>query len=117
MDVVIERVGQSFTPNRRRILVDRLWPRGVSKDHVSWDLWIKEVAPSTRLRQWYAHDPSRFDLFRERYWQELEQNPAVDELVKLGQTWAITLLTATKDLEHSHVTILRDFLTLRFDAP
>lgn len=93
----------------RRILVDRVWPRGVRKDDLALDDWAKDVAPSTELRTWYHHDPDRLAEFTERYRAELAHNEALARLRDRPGT--LTLLTATKDLTLSHATILRDLLS------
>jgi uncharacterized protein YeaO (DUF488 family) len=94
-----------------RILVDRIWPRGLSKDAAHLDEWCREVAPSTALRKWYGHDPDRFAEFDERYRAELAADPGpLDGLrARIGRHRA-TLLTATKDLDHSQAAVLRDVL-------
>jgi len=95
-----------------RVLVDRLWPRGLLKDDARIDLWRKDLAPSDELRRWYNHDPERFDRFAERYRDELESVPEairwLRETVDLRRR--LTLLTATKDLEHGHAKVLRSHL-------
>ncbi|HEY1916605.1 MAG TPA: DUF488 family protein [Streptosporangiaceae bacterium] len=92
-----------------RVLVDRLWPRGVSKQKADLREWAKDVAPSDELRTWYGHDPAKFEEFRQRYLAELaqpEQSAALDRLRALAATEPVTLLTATKDVEHSQATVL-----------
>ena len=96
-----------------RVLVDRLWPRGLSKDGAHLDGWIKAAAPSTELRRWYAHDPAKFSEFRARYRAELAapaSQPAVAQLRQLAADRPLTLLTATRDIEHSHAAVLADVL-------
>lgn len=94
-----------------RILVDRLWPRGLSKDAAGLDDWNKDVAPSGELRTWYGHDPNRFDEFAARYRGELDgHGDALDELLSGVRGDTVTLLTATKDVEHSHAVVLADVL-------
>lgn len=92
-----------------RVLVDRVWPRGISKADASWDRWDKDVAPSTGLRSWYGHDPARFEEFAARYRAELRESAALAELRAIRGR--ITLLTATKDLEHSQAAVLAAVLT------
>ncbi len=98
----------------RRVLVDRLWPRGVRKEDAALDRWAKAVAPSTELRRWYGHEPSRFEEFATRYRDELEAPQAAAVLEELAALAVggerVTLLTATRDLEHSHVTVLATVL-------
>lgn len=96
-----------------RVLVDRLWPRGVRKDALAYDEWLADVAPSTGLRQWYGHEPSRFVEFRRRYLAELDGHDAVDQLKRYAASGNLTLLTATKDVEHSHAVVLADALSDR----
>lgn len=94
-----------------RILVDRLWPRGLSKDAASLDDWNKDVAPSGELRTWYGHDPDRFEEFASRYRDELDgHSDAVDKLASSVGSGSLTLLTATKDVEYSHAVVLADVL-------
>ena len=95
-----------------RILVDRLWPRGISKDALKLDAWVKEVAPSNELRRWYGHDPERATEFKRRYRAELKKREA--ELDKLRDTVkgrTATMLTTTRDLDLSHAVVLREVLS------
>jgi len=95
----------------RRVLVDRVWPRGVSKERAALDLWCKDVAPSTELRKWYGHDPAKQPEFAARYRTELAAQPAADALADLRATaGTLTLLTATHDLELSQARVLADTL-------
>ena len=94
-----------------RILVDRLWPRGLSKEKAHVDLWLKEVAPSTELRKWFAHDPAKWAEFQTRYHAELKQNP--DQITLLKQALAkgpATLLYGAKDEEHNEAIVLQKLL-------
>ena len=94
-----------------RVLVDRVWPRGVSKESAHLDQWRKDVAPSTELRRWYSHDVDKYDEFRRRYRDELASNDAaLQPLRKLAGSQRVTLLTATKDVEHSQATVLAELL-------
>ncbi|MBI0583452.1 MAG: DUF488 family protein [Methanomassiliicoccus sp.] len=93
-----------------RVLVERLWPRGVSKQRASIDIWCKEAAPSAELRKWYGHEPSRWEAFRERYLQELRGNPAVDRLRRLSASTTVTLVFSTRDVERSGARVLMDLL-------
>ncbi|HXW34031.1 MAG TPA: DUF488 family protein [Acidimicrobiales bacterium] len=96
-----------------RVLVDRLWPRGIKKEEASLDDWDKDVAPSTELRRWYGHEPSRFAEFKSRYRQELRHAPggeAVDKPRTIGRRRRVILLTATRDVEHSAARVLLDLL-------
>jgi uncharacterized protein YeaO (DUF488 family) len=94
-----------------RVLVDRLWPRGVSKERAAIDLWMKEVAPSSELRTWFGHRPDRFADFAARYVAELNDNPAVAQLVKLvAQNPTVTLLYGAKDKTVNHAVVLAEYL-------
>ena len=94
-----------------RVLVDRLWPRGISKEKASWDEWEKNVAPSTRLRQWFDHDDAKWDLFRQRYFEELDKNTeAVPHLRQLARKGKLTLLYSARNTEHNEAAALRDYL-------
>ena len=96
-----------------RVLVDRLWPRGIKKADAHLDEWLKDVAPSTELRRWYGHDPAKYREFARRYRAELQQPPAsdaVDHLVRIGSMRPLVLLTATADVEHSGARVLHDHL-------
>ncbi|MGH2774780.1 MAG: DUF488 domain-containing protein [Actinomycetota bacterium] len=96
-----------------RVLVDRVWPRGLSKDEAHIDEWCKQVAPSTKLRKWYDHDPERFAEFTRRYLAELEDPEgakALASLRKRARDRTLTLLTATKDIEISQAAVLADVL-------
>jgi uncharacterized protein YeaO (DUF488 family) len=101
------------TDDGTRVLVDRLWPRGLSKEAADLDTWLRDVAPSTDLRKWYSHDPAKFGEFSSRYRQELDEPPAVDSLAQLramADTGPVTLLTATKDVAHSEAAVLAELL-------
>lgn len=111
------RIGRVYDPRVRgdgnRVLVDRIWPRGLSKVKADLDEWCKVVAPSTALRKWYHHDPRRFAEFDRRYRAELdgpEQAEALAHLRKLAQRRNLTLLTATKEPEISEAAVLADLL-------
>src|SRR5690625_996241 len=94
-----------------RVLVDRLWPRGVSREEAAVDLWLKEVAPSAELRQWFGHDPERFAEFRERNRDELDTNPAFTRLQQLtADHERVTLLYGARDRQHNQVVVLRELL-------
>lgn len=109
----IKRVYEDASPDDgRRILVDRLWPRGVSKDRARLDAWMKDVAPSPDLRTWWNHDPDRMDEFARRYAAELDSSPAADELRALvDQGDAVTLLYGARDAFVNHARVLRDWLS------
>jgi uncharacterized protein YeaO (DUF488 family) len=93
-----------------RVLVDRLWPRGVSKAKAALDLWMKEAAPSTELRKWFAHRPDRWDEFQRRYVLELQSTTAIQQLRELCQRGPVTLLYGAKDKDHNEAVALAAFL-------
>ena len=94
-----------------RILVDRLWPRGLSRERAELDLWMKEVAPSPALRTWWDHDPARLDEFAAKYRAELDENPAAAELRELRKEHGTTTLVyAARDPKVNHAAVLRDYL-------
>lgn len=94
-----------------RVLIDRLWPRGLSKEKVKLDLWLKEIAPSTELRQWFNHDPAKWPEFRQRYFSELDsREEEVKEIRARAEKGRVTLLYAARDTEHNQALVLRDYL-------
>lgn len=96
-----------------RVLVDRLWPRGIRKEDAHLDEWLRYIAPSTELRRWYGHDPQLFTEFRRRYLAELRGAPQRDiahHLLTLTHGQSVTLLTATRDIEHSQAAVLAEWL-------
>jgi uncharacterized protein YeaO (DUF488 family) len=113
-DVRLRRVYDEPTrADGTRVLVDRVWPRGLSKDEAHVDEWCKQVAPSTELRKWYAHDPGRFAEFTRRYKAELkdpERAEALARLRGLARNRRLTLVTATKAIEISQAAVLADLL-------
>ena len=97
-----------------RVLIDRIWPRGVTREKLAIDAWEKELAPSTELRRWFGHDPARWDAFRARYRAELAgQGEAVDALVRRLGKGPVTLVFGAKDVAHSNATALREYLIER----
>ena len=97
----------------QRILVDRLWPRGLRKADAKIDRWMKEVAPSTALRSWFGHKPERFAEFRRRYAAEMADNPALAELRKLGRGKTVTLLYGARDPDQNQAAVLLGMLHRR----
>jgi uncharacterized protein YeaO (DUF488 family) len=96
-----------------RVLVDRLWPRGLAKERAKIDLWLMDIAPSAELRTWYGHQPERWEEFRSRYQAELRASPAKEALERLrglARAGAVTLITAARDSEHSDAAVLRAVL-------
>lgn len=113
--VQIKRVYEDPDPgDGARVLVDRLWPRGVSKERADLTQWLKEVAPSDQLRRWYGHDPAKFEEFARRYRVELHDHDhagAFDQLQALAQEGSLTLLTASKAVDISEAAVLLQVLT------
>lgn len=112
------QIRRAYEPPRRgdgyRILVDRVWPRGVSKEELGVDEWRREIAPSTRLRRWFGHDPARWRGFQERYFEELDaKQDEVDELVKRSRRGRVTLVYGARDEEHNQAVALRTYVLAR----
>lgn len=111
MNVLLKRAYETpAVHDGYRVLVDRLWPRGISKVDARIDLWLKEVAPSTELRQWFAHDPEKWVEFQKRYGAELKDNPAWLELKTLSREKNITLVYSAKDQIHNQAVVLKQLL-------
>lgn len=112
MEVQLKRAYEAPSPDDGfRVLVDRLWPRGVSKARAHLDLWLKDIAPSTELREWFGHDPAKWDEFRARYHRELDQNhEVVGQLMEQAQRGPLTLVYSAKDREHNDAVVLREYL-------
>lgn len=95
-----------------RVLVDRLWPRGVSKKSAKVDYWIKDIAPSAPLRKWFAHDPAKWPEFRKRYFRELKGNAdGVKQIRSLTQQGKVTLLFGARDEKHNNAVALKQYLS------
>jgi len=110
MDIKIKRVyEQPDKDDGRRILVDRLWPRGLTKEKASVDLWLKDIAPSTELRKWFGHDPSKWGEFKKRYLDELKGKSEQIQLLKQEmEKGAVTLVYGAKDEEHNEALVLQE---------
>lgn len=94
-----------------RILVDRLWPRGLSREDVKFDLWLKEIGPSNELRKWFGHDPERWDEFKKRFFVELDQKrELVDQIITKARDRDVILLFAAKDEEHNNAVALKEYI-------
>ncbi len=94
-----------------RILVERLWPRGMSKERSQIDLWLKDIAPSPELRKWFAHDPAKWEQFQKRYWVELQNNASVKQLKQnLKAHQNVTLVYAARDEEHNSAIALKKYI-------
>jgi len=109
---LIKRVYEpAATADGVRILVDRLWPRGLSEQKAGVDEWLKDIAPSAALRKWFGHDPARWDEFRRRYQAELADNEAATaRLLELARKGPVTLVYAARDSEHNNAVVLADFV-------
>jgi uncharacterized protein YeaO (DUF488 family) len=104
------------TSDGRRILVDRVWPRGIARGDLRIDAWLKDVAPSTELRKWFRHDPAKWDEFRKRYARELAQrSEALAELLEQARTGHVTLVFSARDTEHNNAVALREHLGRRLE--
>jgi uncharacterized protein YeaO (DUF488 family) len=110
--IKIKRAYEPPSPkDGKRILVDRLWPRGLRKDEASLDLWSKDIAPTTSLRTWFDHREDRFSEFKQRYRDELKSNPAVSEVLRQIGRHKATLVYAARDPALNHALVLAEFLT------
>jgi uncharacterized protein YeaO (DUF488 family) len=111
MKLSIKRVyDEPCKSDGKRILVDRLWPRGLTKEQAHVDLWLKEIAPSNELRKWFAHDPRKWPEFQKRYKQELKSQPALALLQHEASKGPATLLYGAKDNEHNQAVVLLHML-------
>jgi uncharacterized protein YeaO (DUF488 family) len=111
MDIRTRRAYDDMAENDGyRVLVDRIWPRGVSKADLDLDDWNKDVAPSDDLRQWFDHDAEKWDEFQRRYHKELDGNDAVHDLVEHARNGRVTLIYGAKDEAHNNAEALRDYL-------
>jgi len=111
MTFAIKRVYEPAAPaDGIRVLVDRLWPRGVSKSKAHLDAWMKDIAPSPQLRQWFGHRPERFAEFKKRYAKEIDGNPNFAELRRLGKGKVVTLLYGARDPEMNQAAVLQSML-------
>jgi uncharacterized protein YeaO (DUF488 family) len=112
MDVRLKRAYEQAEPeDGHRVLIDRLWPRGVSRERAALDAWERELAPSTELRQWFGHEPGRFEEFRRRYIEELRgERPRLTRLRRLVREGTLTLVYAAHDAEHNDAVVLAEVL-------
>jgi uncharacterized protein YeaO (DUF488 family) len=115
LDIRVKRAYEPPSPeDGTRVLVDRLWPRGVRKSELAIGRWLKEIAPSTELRRWFGHDPARWEEFRRRYRAELAAHAdLLDDLRRLGRAGPLTLVYAAHDEQHNQAVVLRDVLAGR----
>jgi uncharacterized protein YeaO (DUF488 family) len=101
----------------KRFLIERLWPRGIKKENLKIDAWIKEVGPSTELRKWFSHDPGKWDRFRERYFRELDRNASVlRPILDASREGAVTLIYSSHDREHNNAVALAEYLKKKASA-
>ncbi|OZB87786.1 MAG: hypothetical protein B7X41_11560 [Microbacterium sp. 14-71-5] len=116
--VRIKRVYDDPAPeDGYRVLVDRLWPRGISRERAAVGTWLKEIAPSAELRTWWDHDPARLDEFTARYRAELDANPALDELHRLLHDYpVVTLVYSARDPHLNQAQVLSDYLAARSET-
>ena len=117
--VVVRVYDEPREPGAYRVLVDRLWPRGVTKDAAALEEWSVDVAPTTELRRWYGHDAAKFAEFAHRYRAELARPPAsicVARMLDVAKARRVALVTATRDVEHSGAQVLQDHLMLALGA-
>lgn len=117
MDIRIRRAyDDPLRDDGYRVLVDRIWPRGVAKEDLDLDDWMRDIAPSDELRKWFDHDPEKWDEFRDRYGRELDKNDAcVDKLIERVKDGRVTLVYGAKDEEHNQAEALRRYLRDRLD--
>ncbi len=100
-----------------RFLVDRLWPRGIRKEDLQIDGWLRDVAPSDALRHWFGHDPARWEEFKQRYFKELDEEPAAwQPLLEAARRGDVVLLEGARDLEHNQAVALKDYLEARLQG-
>ncbi len=118
-DIRIKRVYEPADPQDGiRVLVDRVWPRGMTKERVQADFWLKDAAPGTELRKWYCHDPLKWDEFRKLYYQELDTKPEiVARLLGLAAEKPLTLLFASHERDLNQAAALRRYLLLKSGKP
>lgn len=110
--IQIKRVYDEITESDgSRILVDRLWPRGLSKDKAKIELWLKDIAPSDDLRKWFGHDPEKWVEFKHRYYEELnDKKELIDMIIEKSQSVAVTLLYGAKDEKYNNAVALKEFI-------
>ena len=107
-EITLARVYDPQPSSGRVFLVERLWPRGLRRDAMRFDAWLKEAAPSTALRQWFGHDPKKWEEFRTRYFDELDSHPDAWRPLVLAEP--VTLLFSSRDREHNNAAALRDYV-------
>ncbi len=112
MKIKIKRMYDPVEPDDGfRVLVDRVWPRGITKAQAQTQLWLREIAPSTELRKWFAHDPEKFEEFKKRYFKELDSKPdLVNQLLDIINQGPVTLLYSAKNREYNQAMVLKEYL-------
>ena len=111
MPVFIKRAYEDYSPtDGKRVLVDRLWPRGIKKENAHIDEWLKELAPSTELRKWFNHEVEKWPEFQQKYQQEIEHHDELKQLQQWVQAEKVTLIFAAKDAEHNNAVVLQNLL-------
>jgi len=115
--IAIKRVYEETPAKGKKFLVERLWPRGIRKENLKYDEWLKDVAPSTELRKWFSHDPEKFDEFRRRYYKELDLRPvAWQPILAAAEKGTATLLYSSHDAEHNNAIALKGYLEAKLAA-
>ncbi len=111
--IKIKRIYEPASPDDgKRVYIDRLWPRGMKKEEVKMDEWLKDISPSDNLRKWFGHDPAKYAEFKKRYKKELEkQSEILERLRKEGKKGTVTLLFSARDVEHNNATVMRELLS------
>lgn len=115
MSVILRRIYEEDHPlEGNRILIDRVWPSGISKEKAKLDDWMKEIAPSSSLRKWFDHDPDKFDNFKKAYQNEITESKMaktkLQELKKMATNERLVLLFGTKDMKHNHAVVLKEMI-------
>ena len=115
--ISVSRVyGRSTKEKGYRILIDRLWPRGISKEKIRLDAWMKDIAPSDELRKWYSHDPKKWNEFKIRYFKELDKNPLTKELLEICRNGDVVFLYSTKTEEINNAVALKLYVEDKLKA-
>jgi uncharacterized protein YeaO (DUF488 family) len=119
MDIRLKRAYEATSPaDGYRVLIDRLWPRGIRRERAALDAWERELAPSTALRQWFGHEPARFAEFRRRYIEELRgERPRLTRLRRLARDGTVTLVFSAHDAEHNDAVVLAEVLRRGLPKP
>ncbi|MBU6460006.1 MAG: DUF488 family protein [Proteobacteria bacterium] len=111
MSIATERIYDESTEQGFRVLVDRLWPRGIKKGTAKIDLWLRDIAPSNELRRWFAHNPERFEVFRLKYEQEILSNPVLEQIKVMMAEKELILVYAARDKQHNNAVVLAQLLS------